>query len=87
MQQRSNFGLKLFSIYVNDIFNHFKSTPVLFADDACLNRKAHKPDLLETLMSQEMEMARQWMLANELIINASKNKAMGNLYHNEKIDV
>ena len=74
--QGSNLGPVLFSVYVNDIFNHFKSTPVLYADDTCLNVKAHKLDLLETLMNQEMEIARQWMLANKLTINTSKTKAM-----------
>ena len=76
MPQGSNLGPILFSIYVNDIFNHFKSTPVLYANDTCLNVKAHKPDLLETLMNQEMETARKWKLANKLTINTSKTKAM-----------
>ena len=74
--QGSNLGPILFPIYFNDIFNHFKSTPVLYADDTCLNVKAHKPDLLETLMNQEIEIARKWMLANKLTINTSKTKAM-----------
>ena len=74
--QGSNLGPVLFSICVNNIFYHFKSTPVLYAYDTCLNAKAHKPDLLETLMNQEMEIARQWMLANKLTTNASKTKAM-----------
>ena len=59
--QGSNLGPILFSIYVNHIFNYFKSTPVLFADDTRLKVKAHKPDLLETLMNQEMEKARKTM--------------------------
>ena len=74
--QGLNLGPILFSIYVNDIFNHFKTTPVLYADDTCLNVKAHKPDLPETLMNQEMEIARKWMLANKLTINTNKTKAM-----------
>ena len=74
--QGSNLGPILFSIYVNDIFNHFKSTLVLYADDTCFNMKAHKPDLLETLMNQEMKIARKWILANKLTINTSKTKAM-----------
>ena len=75
--QRSNSGHILFSILcINDIFNHFKSNPVLYADDTCLNVKAYKSNLLETLMSQEMEIEQQWMLANKLAIYASKTKGM-----------
>ena len=48
----------------------------MYADDTCLNVKAHKPDLLETLVNQEMEIAQKWMLANKLTINTSKTKAM-----------
>ena len=59
LPQGSNYGPILFSIYVNDIFNHFKSTPVLYADDSCVNVKAHKPDSLETVINQEMEIAQK----------------------------
>ena len=45
-------------------------------DDTCLNVKAHKHDLLETLMNQEMEKSRQWMLANKLTVHANKTKAI-----------
>ena len=57
MPQGLNVGQILFSIYVNDIFVHVKSTPVLYANNTCITVKAHKPDLLETLMIQEMEIA------------------------------
>ena len=40
--QGSNLGLILFSIYVNDIFNVFGFTLVLYADDTCLYVKASK---------------------------------------------
>ena len=61
---------------LNDIFIHFKSTPGLYANDTCLNVIAHKSDLLETLINQEIEIVRQWMLANKSTINASKTKPM-----------
>ena len=85
--QGSNLGPILFSIYVTDIFNHIKSTPVLCANDTCLNVNAHKPDLLETQMNQEMKRARQWMLANKLAINASKTKGVVINSKTKKIDV
>ena len=44
----SNLGTILFSIYVNDIFNIFDFTPVLYANDACLYVKASKEKDLET---------------------------------------
>ena len=51
VSQGSNLGPSLFLLYVNDILNLFKSTPGLYADVPCLNMKAHKPDLLETIES------------------------------------
>ena len=50
--QASNIGPILFLIYDNDIFYHFKSTPVLYAENTCLNVKVPKPDFLETLMNR-----------------------------------
>ena len=69
-------GLEPCVLNSTSVFNRFKSTPVLYVDDTCLNVIAHKPDLLETLMNQEMEIAQQWMLVNKLKTNASKSKAM-----------
>ena len=62
--QGSNLGPLLFSIYINDIFNIFEFSPVLYADDTCLCIKASKEKDLETLMNREIEIANRWMLAN-----------------------
>ena len=40
--QGSNLGPTLFSIYVNDIFNTFDLTFVLYADDTCYMSKLQK---------------------------------------------
>jgi len=74
--QGSNLGPTLFSIYVNDIFNNFNSTPVLYADDTCLNVEAPTMIELEILLNQEIKKANDWMNANKLTINAVKTHAM-----------
>ena len=74
--QGSNLGAILFSIYVNDIFNIFDFTPVLYADDTCLYVKASKEKDLETLINREVEIANRWMLANKLTINATNSSAL-----------
>ena len=55
--QKSNPGPILFPIYVNDTFNIFDFTPVLYADDTCLWVKASKEKDLESLMNPEVEIA------------------------------
>ena len=52
-----NLGPILFSIYVNDIFNIFEFTPMLYTDDTCFHVKASKEKDLETLINREVEMA------------------------------
>ena len=51
VHQGSNLGHIVFSIYVNDIFNIFDFTPVLYADDTCLYVKASKEKDLKSLMN------------------------------------
>ena len=72
----SNLGFILFSIYINDIFNIFDFTPVLYADDTCLYVKASKEKDLESLMNREIEIANLWLKANKLTINAAKSSAL-----------
>ena len=74
--QGSNLGPILFSIYVNDIFNIFDFTLVLYADDTCLYVKGSKEKDLETLINREVEIANHWMFANKLTINATKSSAL-----------
>ena len=74
--QGSNLGPILFSIYVNDMFNIFDFSPVLYADDTCLYVKASKEKDLESLMSREVEIANRWIKANKLTINATKSSAL-----------
>jgi len=62
--QGSNLVPLSFSIYVNNIFNNFVSPPVLYADDTCLNIQSQNFEELEKLMNEEVETARQWMIAN-----------------------
>ena len=74
--QGSNLGPILFSIYVNDMFNIFDFSPVLYADDTCLYVKASKEKDLESLMNRKVEIANRWMKANKLTINATKSRAL-----------
>ena len=74
--QGSNLGPILVSIYVNDMFNIFDFSPVLYADDTCLYVKASKEKDLESLMNRKVEIANRWMTANKLTINATKSSAL-----------
>ena len=76
MPQGSNLGSILCAIYVNDIFNNFKSEPVLYVDDMCLTIHVHTVEEQTSSMNQEVEVARQWMQANKLTINATKSTVM-----------
>ena len=66
--QGSNLGAILFSIYVDDIFNIFYFTPVLYTDDNFLYVKVSNEKDLETLMNRKVEIANLWMNANRLTI-------------------
>ena len=73
--QGSNLGPILFSNYVNDIFNIFDFTPVLYTDDTCLYVKASKEKDLESLMSREVEIANLWMKLNKLTIKGGESSS------------
>ena len=47
-----------------------------FADDTCLIVHLHTTEEMTLSMDQEVEVARQWMQANKLTINATKSTLM-----------
>ena len=55
--QESNLDPIIFSIYVNNIFNIFDFTPVLYAEGTSLYVKVSKEKDLETLMNRKVEIA------------------------------
>ena len=50
--------------------------PVLYADDTCLIISAETLATLQKSLNQEVEKARQWMVANKLTINTAKSNAL-----------
>ena len=71
--QGSILGPLLFILYINDIVNtsqHLKY--VLFADDSNFYISHTDINYLLTLMNQEMDKVRAWIIANKLTLNISK---------------
>ena len=65
-----------FLFYVNDLPNFIESVPRLFADDTCLLVGAPTINQLEKQLNLELTEICNWMVANKLILNASKSHAL-----------
>ena len=74
--QRSNLGLLLFTIYVNDLLLASDFKVHLFADDTNLTLTHFQPEMLQQKVNENMEKIINWMRINKLSINYSKSEFM-----------
>jgi hypothetical protein len=71
--QWSNLGPFLFLLYVNDLPNCLdQAKPSMFADDTNISASAEFVDELEEKLNSDLSNICQWLVANKLTLNVSK---------------
>ena len=74
--QGSILGPILFLIFINDLANALKTSPQLFADDACLLISDTSLDGLERFCNSELLLVCEWMTSNRLALNPYKTQTL-----------
>ena len=74
--RRSKLESLLFLIYVNDLPSCLKTVPRFFADDTALLIDSNNKTELQTLTNTELANIKQWMTANNFVVNANKTIAL-----------
>lgn len=83
--QGSNLGPLLFLLYINDLFSvNFRGTLILYADDAVLSYSGENIAEIYADMQHDLNLLCNWLLNNQLTINATKTKFI--IFHSHKME-
>ena len=75
--QGSIFGPKLFLNYINNLCNVSNVVKfILFADDTNIFYCADDPNMLSTVVNQELVKLQNWFAVNKLSLNVNKTSFM-----------
>ena len=77
MPQGSILGLKLFLIYINDLYNVSSVLKfVLFTDDTNIFYSADSLKLLSNIISQQLNKLHNWLAVSKLSLNIDNTNYM-----------
>ena len=74
--QGSILGPIIFSIYINDLPLHISSDCELFADDTTVHNTNKNPDLLCSVLQQDINKLQKWTELNHMALHPQKSKFM-----------
>ena len=75
--QGSILGPMLFTVYINDLPDIFTDSKVsLYADDTAILFSDPDPEVLESVLNDELKVASNWFGHNKLSLNATKSRFM-----------
>ena len=72
--QGSILGPLLFLILINDISTAVRCKPLLYADDSDLLVSGKNTQLIQAILSSELEAAREWLINNKLSLHLGKTE-------------